>query len=52
MASRARIERGSTAGVLGLGMAAMGLPSRTPSATRKSNRLDQAEWALRTDAAA
>ena len=52
MASLARMDRGSTAGVLGLGMAAIGLPSSTPSATRKSKRLDQAEWARRTEAAA
>ena len=43
MASRARMARGSTTGVFGFGTAAMGLPSRIPSATRKSNRLDQAE---------
>ena len=51
-ASSALMARGADLEELGLLMAAMELPSRRSSATRKSNIDVQAEWARRIEAVA
>lgn len=50
--SGSRIARGGPLALVGLAIAAIGLPSRTSFATRKSKKPDHAERARKTEAAA